>query len=147
MSSAGKNGRGARLAKALRIDLPTFRGPLAAFEATPRFSGEKGIYLGGDLHAVHTRDAPRVLATTRDRSLDTATVVIDDLEHESQWATAVEAIWCVRLEGPMLDAAPYLTLFDTDGRLRHWLTLLPAREMIGIGHLWLPFVRPRPGGG
>lgn len=134
--------RGAGLAQELRIELPEFVGPLCAFEVSALADTVAGIYLGGDLHAVHPEAPARRRVPGLDQSLDSATIIVDDLEHESLRAHAHEGIWCVRLSGPMLDSAPYFSLFDADGRLRHWLILPAARKLIGAGHLWLPAVDP-----
>jgi hypothetical protein len=45
----------------------------------------------------------------------------------------------------MVDSAPYFSIWDTDGRMRTWLLLPPARLMIGLGHFWLPSVPPPSG--
>ena len=48
-----------------------------------------------------------------------------------------------RVEGRLARLAPYLIVWDTEGRPRVCLLLAPARSMIGIAHVWLPQV-PQP---
>jgi hypothetical protein len=138
---------GAKPGRAVGLTLPDFNGPMTAFVATPRGWRQPKVYLGGDLHATHPDATVRTPCPPRDDSLDRATIVIDDLEHESRWATAEEGVWCIDLGEALADSAPYFSLFDSTGRLRHWLILPPARQMLGTGHLWLPFIRPWPSDG
>jgi hypothetical protein len=129
------------LAASLGLELPVFEGPLTAFAV----GGEpRPILLGGDLHAVHPESADPLPPDERDRSLDAATVILDDQEHPPLKIAAVEGIWCLALPDHLLDPAPYFALWDTEGRLRAWLLLPPPRTMIGIGHFWLPEVKPPP---
>jgi hypothetical protein len=129
------------LAASLGLDLPVFEGPLTAFVLG---GGAGPILLGGDLHAVHPDSADPPPAGERDGSLDAATVIVDDQEHPPLKIVAVEGIWCLSLPDDLLDSAPYFALWDTEGRLRAWLLLPPPRTMIGIGHFWLPQVKPPP---
>jgi hypothetical protein len=130
------------LAASLGLDLPVFEGPLTAFAV----GGEpEPILLGGDLHAIHPDTADPLPPDERDGSLDAATVILDDQEHPPLKTAAVGGIWCLALPGDLLELAPYLALWDTEGRLRAWLLLPPPRTMIGIGHFWLPQVKPPPG--
>jgi hypothetical protein len=142
--SANRGDPLAKLAEELGRDLPAFDGPLQAFDMAP--VSEKGttrtIYLGGDLHAVHPDTREHRPRPEHDASLEAATVALDDLEHESVETVAVAGIWCLLLRGDQVDSAPYFSLWDTDGRLRTWLLLPPARLMIGIGQFWLPSVPP-----
>jgi hypothetical protein len=133
------------LAKALGLELPQFDSPLDAFElGSDRRPGEP-IYLGGDLHAVHPAAVDQGRRGRRDPSMDSARVIIDDLERPAIETIAVEGIWCVGVVGELLDSAPYFTLWDTEGRIRAWLVLPPPRMMVGLGHFWLPRVDPPAG--
>jgi hypothetical protein len=138
--AASDEGRLKRFAASLGLDLPVFEGPLSAFVLE---GGRGPILLGGDLHAVHPESA-NPPAGDRDRSLDAATVIVDDQEHPPLKTAAVEGIWCLALPDDLLDSAPYFTLWDTEGRLRAWLLLPAAAAMIGIGHFWLPQIKPPP---
>jgi hypothetical protein len=127
------------LAASLGLDLSVFDGPLTAFT----LGGERRpILLGGDLHAVHPETADLLPPQERDGSLNAATVILDEQEHPPLKTAAIEGIWCLALPDDLLDSAPYLAIWDTEGRLRAWLLLPPARAMIGIGHFWLPQVKP-----
>jgi hypothetical protein len=137
--------RAERLAEELGLELP-FKGPLDAFALSEEPGPGVPICLGGDLHAVDPEARGPRPPVGRDESLDAATVGLDDEEHESIQALAVEGIWCLALREEMLDSAPYFTLWDTQGRLRTWLLLPPPRLMIGLGRFWLPSVPP-PGRG
>lgn len=135
-----------RLAQSLGIELPLFEGPLAAF----RLGGvdpDAPIYLGGDLHATHPDATARALYGTRDPTLDDARIVISDTEHEALETSAVGGIWCISIGGGLTQSAPYLSLYDSRGRIRSWLILPPPRLMVGIGHYWLPSVPPLSGPG
>jgi hypothetical protein len=134
----------ARLASELGIPLPVFDGPLRAFQVGAEPGVEAPVYLGGDLHAVHPEARARPAAGGRDRSLDSATITIDDHEHETVAATAVEGIWCLTLPEALSHSALYLIVWDTEGRPRVWILLAPARMMIGTAHVWLPQVPPPP---
>jgi hypothetical protein len=61
--------------------------------------------------------------------------------------SAIEGVWCTRLEGALLQCAPYFSLTDSAGRMRAWLLLPPPPTMIGIAHLWLPALPSAPGAG
>lgn len=138
--AASGRGRLEDLAAFLGLDLPVFEGPLTAFT----LGGEqRPVLLGGDLHAVHPESADP-LPDERDGSLEAATVIIDDQEHPPLKIAAFEGVWCLALPDDLLDSAPYFALWDTEGRLRAWLLLPPPRTMIGIGHFWLPQVKPPP---
>jgi hypothetical protein len=128
------------LAASLGLDLPVFEGPLTAFALGAE---QRPVLLGGDLHAVHPESVDP-LPDQRDGSLDAATVILDDQEHPPLKMAAVDGIWCLTLPDDLLDSAPYFALWDTEGRLRAWLLLPPPRTMIGIGHFWLPQVKPPP---
>jgi hypothetical protein len=132
------------LAHRLGFELPAFEGPLSAFEHDQGSASGKGVYLGGDLHKVHPDAADQRPGRSHDGSLDSATIIIDDFEHEPTEAMAVGGIWCLRLERDLISSAPYLSLHDDSGTLRAWLLLPPARSMIGIAHYWLPSVAPPP---
>jgi hypothetical protein len=132
------------LAARLGLDLPPFAGPIDAFRIGQEPRPDDPIYLGGDLQAIHPDTVDRRPAG-RDPSLDAATVTIDDQEHPSMQALAVEGIWCLLLRENLVDSAPYLFIHDTEGRLRAWLLLPPAGLMIGIGHFWLPQIKPPSG--
>jgi hypothetical protein len=134
----------AGLAARLGLELPLFVGPIDAFRIGEEPRPEDPIYLGGDLQAIHPDTVDRRPAG-RDPSLDAATVTIDDQEHPSMQAVAVEGIWCLLLRENLVDSAPYLMIHDTEGRLRTWLLLPPAHLMIGIGHFWLPQIKPPSG--
>ena len=133
------------LAGSLGLELPPFEGPLSAFVMGETQSQGDPVYLGGDLHATHPDAVDRSHLDERDHSLDSATVIIDDLEHPAIETVAVEGIWCLALRDDLLDSAPYFTVWDAKGRIRTWLILPPARMMIGLGHFWLPSVPGPPG--
>jgi hypothetical protein len=120
-----------------------FKGPLDASYVGDGRGPDAPIRLGGDLHAVHPGAAPPGRRPRRDHSLDAATITLHDDDHESVVAVARQGVWSLVLRGDMLDSAPYFTLWDSEGRLRTWLLLPPARELIDAGHLWLPSVPPR----
>jgi hypothetical protein len=138
------DGRLAHLARELGIDLPVFDGPLSAFQVDADPGAEASVYLGGDLHAVHPEARARRAAGDRDRSLDSARITIDDHEHETVEAAAVEGIWCLALPEALSGSALYLFVWDAEGRPRVWILLAPARMMIGIAQVWLPPVPPPP---
>jgi hypothetical protein len=127
------------------LELPPFDGPLVAFDPAPAGAPGGPVYLGGDLHLVHPGASERYPGRPRDESLDGAVIGLCDQEHENLEATAVAGVWCLALHGELVDSAPYFTIWDSEGRMRTWLLLPPARLMIGIGHFWLPSVRPPPG--
>lgn len=124
------------------LELPPFDAPLVAFDPAPGGAPGGPVYLGGDLHRVHPGAAGRDPGRVRDESLDEARIALFDREDEELETTAVEGVWCLALHGELVDSAPYLTLRDTEGRLRTWLILPPARTMIGIAHLWLAHIPP-----
>jgi hypothetical protein len=126
------------------LELPPFDGPLVAFDPAPGGAPGGPVYLGGDLHRVHPDASEQYPGRPRDKSLDQADVTLGDEEQERLEATAVGGVWCLALYGDFVDVAPYFTLWDSEGRLRVWLLLPPARLMIGIGHFWLPYVPPPP---
>jgi hypothetical protein len=132
------------LAARLGIELPLFKGPLAAFELGDKADPKGPVYLGGDLHAVHPEATEERPGAGRDASLDSARVCLTDYENDTLEAIAVEGIWCLRLEGDLTASAPFFSLTDSEGRLRAWRLLPPPQLMIGIGHFWLPSV-PAPG--
>jgi hypothetical protein len=133
--------RFADLARELAVDLPPFRGPLEAFDPVPGRSSSDPVYLGGDLHAVHPDGGdPDGTPSDPDESLDQATITLLDGEGWALDIQAIEGIWCTRLEGAALECAPYLSLADSEGRIRTWLLLPPPHLMLGIGHYWLPSV-------
>lgn len=134
------------LARSLGFELPPFPGPLIAFDPAETRSPEDPVYLGGDLHAVHPRTTAAADPGPPDATLDAATIALTDLEHEPLETTAVEGLWCIALQGGRLDAAPYLSITDSEGRRRVRILLPRARAMIGMVHLWLPSVPPAPGG-
>jgi hypothetical protein len=139
--AASRDGLPEGLGASLDLELAPFAGPLTAFV----LGGEDGpILLGGDLHAIHPETADPRPPGEPDHSLDSATLIIDDLEQPPVETAAVDGIWCLALPDGLLDSAPYLALWDTEGRLRAWLLLPQANRMIGIGHLWLPQVKPPP---
>jgi hypothetical protein len=82
--------------------------------------------------------------------LDGASISLTNQEHGDLEVRAVEGLWCVAVDGDLVNSATTFTLWDTEGRPRVWLLLPPARKMVGIGHLWLPSVLPllvpSPGG-
>ena len=133
-----------QLAIVLDVDLPPLKGPLVAFALGEKGEPDRPVFLGGDLNAVHP-DADERHRHPRDPTLDAATITLTDLEDEPLETGAVEGIWCIRLDDDRLDAAPYLSIHDTDGRIRTWLILPPPRLMVGLAHLWLPAVPPIPG--
>jgi hypothetical protein len=124
------------------LELPPFDGPLVAFDPAPDGAPGRPLYLGGDLHRVHPDASESYPGRARDRSLDQARVGLSDQELLNLEATAVAGVWCLALHDELVHSAPYFTLWDSEGRLRAWLLLPPARMMIGIGHLWLPSVPP-----
>jgi hypothetical protein len=132
----------AALAAWLGIELPLFEGPLVAFQLDGHRGGEDPVFLGGDLHQVHPRAGGPARASHRDPSLDSAILTLVDHENEMLDIAAVEGVWCTRIDGERLPAAPYFSLTDTDGRIRAWLLLPPPRLMVGIAHFWLPSVPP-----
>jgi hypothetical protein len=134
----------ARLAAILGLELPPFEGPLDAFVLGEDPEGVPAYHLGGDLHAVYPEAPTRRQLHGRDHSLDAARITLDDEEHETVEATAVEGIWCIPMPAELVDSAPLFTLTDTQGRLRSWLLIPPARLMVGLGHFWLPAVPSRP---
>lgn len=139
----------AALAGWLGVGLPPFEGPLAAFQLEGRRGAEDPVFLGGDLHAVHPSAEGAGGRGDRDASLDGAIVTLVDHEREMLDLAAVEGLWCTRIEGERLLAAPFFSLTDAEGRTRAWLLLPPPRLMVDIAHLWLPSVPPPddPGGG
>ena len=139
----GRSIRFADLARELGVDLPPFRGPLEAFDPAPERSSGDPVYLGGDLHAVHPDSRARGALPGRDETLDLATVSLLDGEGWQLDVPATQGVWCTRLEGPVLQCAPYFSLTDSDARIRAWLILPPPPLMIGIGRLWLPAIPPR----
>ena len=142
MSPAGDEKRLEGLARSLGLELPAFRGPFDAFVLADERSRGDPVYLGGNLHAVHPDASGQRLGREQDRSLDNAIISLSDYGHEALEVTAVEGIWCMRLEADLAESARYFALFDSDARIRTWLLVPPARQMIGIGHLWLPSVPP-----
>jgi hypothetical protein len=135
----------ARLAARLGVELPPFPGPLVAFDPAEERSHGDPIYLGGDLHAVHPEARIQRPGADLDHTLDAAEIVITNFEHEPVETMAVEGVWCLALQGPILDSAPYLAITDTEGLHRTWILLPPPLRMIGIGHYWLPAVAPAAG--
>lgn len=131
----------AALAEHLGVELPLFDGPLVAFQIDGRRGGDDPVFLGGDLHAVHRRSGA-ACDSPRDPSLDSAIVTLSDHENEMSDIAAIEGVWCTRISGERLPAAPYLNLTDSEGRIRAWLLLPPPRLMVGIAHFWLPSVPP-----
>jgi hypothetical protein len=144
-AAVSREGRLEVLAGSLGIELPLFEGPLTAFVMGDEQGPGDPIYLGGDLHAVHPEATGRFPDRERDRSLDAATVVIDDQLGAGVETTAAEGIWCLALRAELLDSALYFMLWDTEGRTRAWLVIPPPRQMIGAGDLWLPSVPPPSG--
>jgi hypothetical protein len=132
----------ATLAAWLGVELPLFDGPLVAFQLDGHRGADDPVFLGGDLHAVHPRAETPTARPDRDRSLDSAIVSLTDHEHEVLDIATVEGVWCTRVEGSRIPAAPYLSVMDSEGRIRAWLLLPPPRLMIGIAHFWLPAVPP-----
>jgi hypothetical protein len=136
----------AALAAWLGVELPLFEGPLVAFQLDGHRGAEDSVFLGGDLHQVHpTAHGPKGGPTTpadRDRTLDSAIVTLSGHDHEMYDVAAVEGVWCMRIDGERLPAAPYFSLTDSVGRIRAWLLLPPPRLMVGIAHFWLPSVPP-----
>jgi hypothetical protein len=126
----------------LGLGMPPFDGPLVAFDPAPAGAPGDPVYLGGDLHAVHPDAPERYRGRPRDESLDEARIALGDDEHEDLEVTAVDGVWCLAIYDDLVDSAPRFNLWDTDGRLRTWLLLPPARLMIGIAHFWLPSVPP-----
>jgi hypothetical protein len=133
-----------QLAIVLGVELPPFKGPLVAFDLDDEAGTERPVFLGGDLHAVHP-EADERHRHPHDPTLDSATITLVDLENEPLENQAIEGIWCIRLGEELLDPAPYLSIFDSEGRLRTWLILPPPRLMISLAHFWLPAVPPFPG--
>ena len=134
----------AELAEALGIEMPPFTGPLVAFQLDGARGAEDPVYLGGDLHAVHTRAGSAASSGERDASLDFATVTVTDHEQRPLDVAALEGVWCTRFKGARLAAALYLSVIDSEGRTRAWLLLPPPRLMVGIAHFWLPRLKPPP---
>jgi hypothetical protein len=130
----------AALAAHLGVPLPPFEGPLVAFQLDGHRGAEDPVYLGGDLHAVHPRAGSPATTAERDHSLDSAIITLSSHDQEMHDLAAVEGVWCGQIEGERLPAAPYLSLTDTEGRMRAWLLLPPPRLMVGIAHFWLPSV-------
>ena len=130
------------LAESLGVEMPPFEGPLVAFRLDGHQAHDDPVFLGGDLHAVHP-GAARPAAARRDISLDFATISLIDHEHRPLDVPATQGIWCTRIVGERLPAAPYLSIHDSEGRPRAWLLLPPPRLMVGIAHFWLPKV-PAP---
>jgi hypothetical protein len=137
----------ARLAADLGLELPPFSGPLIAFDPAEDRSPGDPVYLGGDLHAVHPGATAGQPPSGRDRSLDAASITLTDFDHPPLEAIAVEGVWCLAIEGGLLDSAPYFSISDSDGRLRTWILLPRFHAMIGMVHLWLPAVPPPPEAG
>jgi hypothetical protein len=127
------------------LELPPFDGPLVAFDPAPQGAPGRPVYLGGDLHRVHPDVAEPGFGQCLDGSLDEARIVLGEREQENLEVTAVDGVWCMALYGEQVDSAPYLTLWDTEGRMRTRILLPPARLMIGLAHFWLPSVPPPPG--
>ncbi len=111
-----------------------------AFQLDGHRGAEDPVFLGGDLQTVHPAAAPA--SPARDTTLDNAIITLADHEHAMLDVAAVAGIWCTRLEGERLPAAPYFSLADSGGRIRAWLLLPPPRLMVGIAHFWLPSVPP-----
>ena len=122
----------AGLAPLLDLEMPPFDGPLVAFYPGPEGAPGDPIYLGGDLHRVHPDASEQDRGRHRDHSLDEATITLTDHEHEELEVTAVTGVWCLALYRDQVDSAPYFTIWDTEGRLRIWLLLPPARLIIGL---------------
>lgn len=145
--SAGDDGaRVARLQQlsiVLGVALPPFKGPLVAFDLYSETGRDRDrpLFLGGDLHAVHPETVDRH-RHPRDPTLDSATITLVNLDSKPLETAAIEGIWCIRIPDEHSDSAPYLSIFDSEGRLRSWRLLLPPRLMIGLAHLWLPAVPP-----
>jgi hypothetical protein len=149
----GPDSRAERLAVLagwLGVELPPLEGPLVAFQLDGHRGADDPVFLGGDLHAAHPSLYRPAAGAGRDPTLDNAIVTIADHEHEMLDLPAVEGLWCTRIEGERLPAAPYFSLTDSEGRIRAWLLLPPPRLMVGIAHFWLPSVPshhdPRTGG-
>ena len=134
-----------RVAAVLGLALPPFQGPLTAFLPAGEQVEDAPVHLGGDLHAVHPEARVQRSGADLDHTLDAAEIVITNFEHEPVETRAVEGVWCVALHGSILDSAPYLAITDTEGLIRTWILLPPPRQMIGIGHHWLPAVAPAAG--
>jgi hypothetical protein len=135
----------AALAAHLGVELPLFEGPLVAFQLDGHRGAADPVYLGGDLHAVHPRAGGPATPPARDHTLDSAIITLSGHDQEMHDLAAVEGVWCGRIEGERLPAAPYLSLTDTEGRSRAWLLLPPPRLMVGIAHFWLPQIKPASG--
>jgi len=135
-------GRLAALAARLGVQMPPFESPLAAFQLDGHRGAGEPVFLGGDLHAVHPAAGGATRGAERDASLDGATISLADHEHEPIEVTALEGVWCTRIDGARLPAAPDFMLDDSDGRIRAWLLLPPPHLMVGIAHLWLPSLPP-----
>jgi hypothetical protein len=61
----------------------------------------------GDLQAIHPLGSDRTSGAGCDHSLDRATITIDDHEHETLEAAAVEGIWGLALPEHLFCSAPY----------------------------------------
>lgn len=147
-AAADRDPRAERLAALgahLGVDLPPFEGPLIAFRAAGQGEPDDPVYLGGDLHAVHPEARAARPQQGHDEGLDTAEITIANFEHPALETTALEGLWCLVLEGPILDTAPYLGITDGQGRRRTWILLPLPPQMVGIGHYWLPAVAPLGG--
>jgi hypothetical protein len=133
------------LARSLGPEDPFFDAPLTAFIFGGEQYPEGPVFLGGDLHAVHPSPAEERSRSVRDRKLDNSSIVLGDPDREPLRAGAVEGIWCLALPDDLAASSLPFFLYDGEDRLRAWLCLPPARQMIGVGHLWLPSVPPLPG--
>ena len=130
------------IARALRGSLPVFESPLTTFQlgGIPR-EGDP-LYLGGDLNAVHPDAAAHHPRARHDPTLEAATVRLYDQVHPAIETTADHGIWCLPLTEGRADTAPILSILDSTDRLRAWILLPKPRQMIGLGHFWLPAVPP-----
>jgi hypothetical protein len=128
----------------MNLGLPVLDGPLCAFRVAEQAAADAPVYLGGDLHAIRPGGDDRHSGRRHDRSLASARITIDH-EGGSVGTTALEGLWCLLLpEGP-LHSMTFFAITDSQGCLRIWLLLPPARTMIGVAHLWLRRVPPPPG--
>ena len=125
------------------FELPSFEGPLEAYFAagSTQRSGDP-IYLGGDLHAVHPLAVREYPGRGHDATLDAATIGLHDEERAPLEVRANFGIWFVALEAERHDPAPIFSLHDSAGRMRTWLLIPPPVMLVGLGHFWLPSVRP-----